>query len=412
MADKLTAIGYGDGEPRRFPAYRTTNAPTAHSLSTSPSATSAPVVPPTALVAPAMRFVRVKRLLVSLVFFALTGYAGYELWDTFWRYEAIGTVTGHFIGVFGPWDGLVHYTHVTEGESVRQGQLLVTLENTELRRGLARNEDELRVAQADLEAQTSRLKWQSSQQRDIYQESVAVYYKAWGDLTADEAQLGELKIHHERLVGLHKQGLVSSTELDQAAFAVHGQDNKVAKEREALVELRKRIDGGRGMVDNGEEQLKPFLARLSSLQAEHQRLLQQLDEGSIIAPTNGIVVRRHRFTGEFVPHSEPILTLVEEGSQEIVLYLRQPSSKSLAIGDKVSIVVESLHEPLECFVKRIGQEFVSAPDSIKRYYRENEQLLPVYLQPIGRLVVSLGATIKLPRLDNSHTPLVAQAETQ
>ena len=224
MDKERVATGYGRGELRRFPAYRTTGNTITH-----PPQTSA-VTPPASLVTSSSGITspvvhRSKgQFLVGLLFVSLCGYGGYELWQTFWRYEAFGTVVGRSIGIFGPWDGVVRYVHVTEGQSIRQGQLLVTLDNTELRRELERNEGELKLAQADFEAASSRLQWQSSQQRDIYQESVADYYKALADLMADEAKLGEAKVQHERIDGLHYQGIVTSSEMEKAAFDLQGQN--------------------------------------------------------------------------------------------------------------------------------------------------------------------------------------------
>lgn len=178
---------------------------------------------------------------------------------------------------------------------------------------------------------------------------------------------------------------------------IRSQNGKVTKSRVAVIELKKRIDGGRGLTENGEGQLKPYLEKLHLLQAEHERLRKKIAEGSVVAPTNGVVVERHRFTGEFAPQSEPILTLVEEGSHEVILYLRQSSSKKLALGNTIDIIVEPLNEPVKCQVARIGQEFVPAPAQIKRDYREDEWLLPVYLLPTVRNpILSIGTKVKMP----------------
>lgn len=227
---------------------------------------------------------------------------------------------------------------------------------------------------------------------------MAEYYQGWGTLTADEAKLSEMQIQHQRLVGLYNQGMITSAELERSAFQVKGLENKVGKTRNAVVELKKRVDGSRGPVESGEAQLKPFLAKLDSLHAEHERLRDRIAEGLVPAPTNGVVVRRHRFAGEFAPQSESLLTLIEEGSQEIVLYLRQPLSDSLAVGDSIRVVVEPSPDSIPCRVTRVGQEFVPPPESIKRNFREDEWLLPVYLQPEeGYDGIRIGASVKLPR---------------
>ncbi len=99
------------------------------------------------------------RWFVGVILFLLVGGAVYAVWDSYWRYQAYGTVTGHLIQVSPPWDGVLQYLQVQEGDAVRQGQLLLTVDNTELRQRHAQLGDELRVAQATLEAEAARLKW-------------------------------------------------------------------------------------------------------------------------------------------------------------------------------------------------------------------------------------------------------------
>src|SRR5262249_1252347 len=55
--------------------------------------------------------------------------AAHQVWQAYFRYQAYGTVTGKVVQLSPPWDGVLVAVHVKEGQEVRQGDPLVTLES-------------------------------------------------------------------------------------------------------------------------------------------------------------------------------------------------------------------------------------------------------------------------------------------
>jgi multidrug resistance efflux pump len=323
---------------------------------------------------------------------AACGYGAFQVWDTFFRYRAYGTVTGRVVNLSPPWDGVVQFVHVREGDSVRQGQLLLTVASTPLRQRRAQIDDELRIAQATLEAEAAKLKWQAAFHLDESAGAQAIYYEAWGQLLQEQALLERLKSDAERVAALQALNAASQQEVDQIRFDLRGQEQKVAKLRTAVEERKKRAELvdtllakrdqlSPGLMGNGADQLKPNLAKIDALLAERVRLEQQLAQGRICAPSNGVVVKITRFAGEHCLPSEPLLALLEEGSLQVVLYLPQKSSAALAVGDELKLRLEPYPEPLTCTLVQLGERYESAPESIKRHYAAGQQLLPAYFEP-------------------------------
>jgi hypothetical protein len=124
-----------------------------------------------------------------------------------------------------------------------------------------------------------------------------------------------------------------------------------------------------------------------------------LDQGQVRAPANGLVVKVRHFTGEQCKPGEPIVSLLEEGSLEVVLYLPQDSSTVLAPDAEVKLILDPYPEPLTCRVQRLGEEFEPAPEHLKRHYREGQRLLPVHLRPGDEsarwMALRLGGVVKL-----------------
>lgn len=352
------------------------------------------------------------RWFVSVLLLAACSLGAHNVWHSYYRYQAHGTVAGRLIEVAPGWDGSLRYLNVKEGDTIRQGQVLVVMDNVELRQKHGRVCDDLRVAQAQLEAETARLKWQSAFGLDQSQGSLVLYRELLGTLLREEANLDNARQKLRRAEQTYQQRAISEQDLVQYRLEVRGLERNVGKIKEALDELKKRSDQAgklmksdsdlaKGLQDAGTDQLKPFLAKIAALQAERDRLQELLDAGQVRAPTNGVVVKIRRYPGEQCKMSEPVLSILEEGSLEVVLYVPQGASNGYKTGDEVNVQVEPHDAPLGCVVSRLGDQMEPAPEQIKRNYSEGQRLLPVVLKPRDEATswaaLRVGSTVKLPR---------------
>src|SRR5262249_16979373 len=180
------------------------------------------------------------RWFVALLILVGVGYGTHTIWQSYFRYQAYGVISGRVIEVSPPWDGALQYTHVHEGESVYQSQMLATLDNVELRQRLSQLADDLRVAQATLEAEVSKLKWQYIFNLDQGRGAVVNYIEAMASFLQEQARLEELQSGYERALTLANRRAMSAEELERFRFGFKGQKEKVAKLKEGLAALEKR----------------------------------------------------------------------------------------------------------------------------------------------------------------------------
>lgn len=352
-----------------------------------------------------------RRWFVGAVLLAIVGVVVYTVWNSYFRYQAYGTVTGHMIQVSPPWNGVLQYLQVQEGTMVRQGQLLLTVDNIDLRQRHAQIGDELRVAQANLEAEAAKLKWQVAFNLDQGRGALALYYEACGNLIQEQARLDDLRTQLRRAEILMPGHAISQQEMQQIRFATEGQVGKIAKIKEAIAEWKLRSDQtnrllkkgsnlSTGLDDNGFDQLRPLLIKIETLEAERGRLQDRLDQGQVRAPTNGLVVKVHHFAGEHCKADDALLSLLEEGSLEVLLYMSQKVSTLLAKGAEVSLILDPYPEPLMATVVRLGDQYEPAPEHLKRHYREGQKLLTVHLKPqdeaVRWMALRVGGVVKLP----------------
>lgn len=340
------------------------------------------------------------RWFVGLLLLGVCAFAGYHVWDTFFRFHAHGVINGRVLAISPPWDGMVTAFHVQEGERVRQGQLLAIVANEELRQRLAQLGDEVQLARANLEAETARLRWQLAWNLDQNRGAETMYYEAWGQLLQESARLEDLRNNHlERGRQLDLTRAISREELDQIKYSIEGLEQKIARSKDALAELKRRAErtgnllSDSSLTENGAVQLRPHLVRIETLLAEQARLRERLEKGQVRSPINGLVLKRHRFTGERSQTTGPLLTILEEGSLEVVLYLPQSSSEHWAINDELAVLVEPHPRAMVCRLVRLGDQFEPAPEAIRRNYAEGQKLLPAHLEPGEELQHSLGLRV-------------------
>ncbi len=337
------------------------------------------------------------RFLVGAIFSTVVGTILMMVWNSFLGVAAYGTVTGDTLRVTTPWAGVVLDIAVEEGQAVKKGQLLATMHSLDLERQLAQIEDELRVEHARLDGEKARLRWDS-------QSHAAEYFELWGSLLKNKEDLNRLRNDLERAQSVRDKAIIPEQEIDRLVFSEAGQREMVEKMTQALEELRHRVEekptNEKTTSNDGRslEQLRPILARIDALEASRSRLVDQLEEGRLLSPVDGVVVQCDQAAGQSLGQLETVLELVDSNSLQATLYVQQDASQSLTPGTRVTVTVEPLSQPVACRVISSRERFESAPESLERYYRKGEPLLPVVLQPeIGerdRGIMRHGAIVR------------------
>ena len=337
---------------------------------------------------------------LALVF--MTGFAtvAYFIWSQLLQFQSYGMIDGRVIAVAAPWDGTVANWQVRDGEVVRQGQVLAKISNLDMEHKLATLGDELKMHQALLEAEISKIKFDVQTQSDRSREAVALYLKSYGELLAEKAKCRELDLKLKRTKMLAMTRNVSRAAYEQAYFQLAGQKKMVDKLEDAVEVLRIRCDSSNQNDDDGSSRLRPILAEIELTEAKTKRLRERIDQGHIKSPVNGRVSKRLLLTGESAKDGEPVIEILEDDSIEAVLYVPQRIVDEFEIGNEISISIEPYDQPLKCIVDRFGDRFQLAPTSLKRYYYEGQPLLPVYLSPdqgsAQAMAMRIGSTVKRP----------------
>lgn len=316
------------------------------------------------------------RFLVGAIFFSVVAAILGAVWNSFIGVVAYGVVTGETLPVRAPWDGIVSEVLVEDGELVAVGQALAVLTSPELMRRREQVEDELRIEQARVLAETERLRRESREHAVECFELEATLLQTQQD---HNRAVRELK----RARALDASLAVSERELDRLVFAEAGLREKVTRLERAVDELNGLAAPKNGQAESGIEfdQLRPVLQRIVLLQSELTRIDEQLEEGTLRSTVKGIVVLPDLSPGRQIARLEPVMDVIDRDSLQVTLFVPQDETASFSPESEVRLQVEPQAGEVECRVVSARQRFESAPEAIRKYYSSGEPLLPVRVRP-------------------------------
>lgn len=340
------------------------------------------------------------RFFVVGLVMSVLGFGAFNVWNSFFRYSAYGVVEGRTIDVPAPVTGVVRYVHVQNGDHVRQGQLLMTLDQHELEQRLGRLSDELLMTQAKLDAEVSASQWRMAQYQVQFGEAAAEYRDKWAAVRSDQVKFKRAQQRRERVEGMVVKKTATEDDLEQAIADEQSQRDRLETMLEGLVAWQQRAQVAELASRAGFDALQPMLAQLKNLESEQRRLREQLELGQIHSPVNGVVLQRHRFGGEGAAHLQPLVTILEEDSLEVVLYVPQQRLKEFESGNTVHVSLPPFQDQMPCRVSRMGDQHVSLPTQIQRHYPHQIKTVPIHLQPLdGRFQherLQVGAVVQVP----------------
>lgn len=225
-----------------------------------------------------------------------------------------GYIEGDYLHVASPIGGHLEKLSVSRGNRVEAGDHLFTLDSTVESAAVAEAMQKLRQAENRLEDLTKGLR--PSEIRSI------------------EAQLTQARAAYE----------LAETEYDRRTKLL--EQNAIAKDR--VDQIKAELEQSEAAVDRFKAELET--ARLGAredvieaagaeVQAARQGLVQaewRLEQKSLTAPQNGLVFDSFYVTGEYVPASHPVVSLLPPGNVLVRFFIPEPVIGSLAPGQRIS----------------------------------------------------------------------------
>ncbi len=202
--------------------------------------------------------------------------------------------------------GRVLRVAVAEGQAVERGQLLIELDNSDARAGLAQADASVAQAQA-----------QVRQIGEVGQPQAA---QALAQAQTTALQARKTLVRNRDLVA---QGFVSQAAVDDAQRALDVATSQVAS---AQAQAKSSIPGGSNAA----------LARAALAQAVAGQQLARvkLAQGQVLASSAGVLISRDVEVGDIVQPGKALMVLAASGQTQILVQIDEKNLSKIALGQK------------------------------------------------------------------------------
>ncbi len=243
-----------------------------------------------------------------------------------------GLVDAVEIDVASKVPGRVKELFVREGDTVKLGDKLITIESEEIMAKI----DQVTAA---IDASKAKLKMA---ERGARAEEKEAAKKA---LDASNHQLEIAKKNFDRMKELRDKNALPQAKFDEAEYAVNAATDQVAiSEARYSIILKgarsEEIDGLRALVKQGE-------GTLSEVQSYHKEMSQ-------IAPVSGEISKIILHKGELAATGYPIITIVDLSDLWVSFSLREDMLKNVKKGMKISVFLPALDKNIDMEIYAIS----------------------------------------------------------
>lgn len=283
--------------------------------------------------------------------------------------QANGRIEGDTIAVAGKVAGKIASVEVREGDAVKEGQLLVRLEDAQLRARV----DQSIAAVAALESQLVSAKVGLALLRNEVPLTVdaarAAVGQAQAAVTKAEASEQQARRDAERAQNLAARGAASSQQAERAQHALDVAASELTLAREALVHSRKQL----ALAELGIERIRAKEAEFLALQAQLRQAKAALAEAesvladlTIRAPIAGVVLARVRQPGEVVSVGAPLLELVDLDQLYLKVFVPGVEIGKLRLGLPAQIYTDAFPDrPFPATVRYIASRAEFTPKEVQ-----------------------------------------------
>jgi HlyD family secretion protein len=222
--------------------------------------------------------------------------------------------------------------YVQRGARVKPGQLLATLDNSDLKAAALDSKGSYEAAQAAYDTATK---------AQVPEDTL----KAESDLSQAKTNLDL------------NQSIVNSRKQLFAEGAIPGRDLDTAQA--ALVQAQAAYDAALKHYDSvrsvtHEAAMRSAKGQLSSAQGKYEGAEAQVGFSEIRSPIEGVVTERPLFAGETAAAGTALITVMETRSLLAKMHIAQSQAQQLRVGGEAEVIVPGIDDPVPAEVSMIS----------------------------------------------------------
>lgn len=249
--------------------------------------------------------------------------------------------------------------HVKQNDSVRKGDLLVTLNSSDIEVKVGSLKRDMEVA---VHAIAAKMTDANGQIATLTQEK-----------TNAEADIKDLTAERDNAKKLVDSGALPSPDYFRVAYSL----NTRMRDKD-LIEIKIKT-----LAEKLQQMEKEKASVIAAYEAEQAALRRTLELNSLTSPRDGVVSKVFMEIGEVVKPGEPILLVSDSSENYVKTFFHEANENKVHVDDTVSVTFENGEE----YSGRVAQIYVAALPIPQEFKRESEPVrsaLVVEIVPINQ----------------------------
>ena len=298
-----------------------------------------------------MNLMRILKSLIFLLLLAGASLAGFKYWKTRIKpYESTeNTYLKAHMSLISPREsGYVKSVHFENNQTVKAGDLLVTIDDADFKARLAEGESQIQVEKSRIQSLETDKRTQQSHIDAQH-----------ADIVSAEADLDRAIKDLKRFGNLVREGAVSTQTHDTAQAAVKQARAQLDKVTSAHEEAERQLSGFDARVNEAQ-------ARIKSVEATLEMARIALSHTRIYAPINGTIGNRSVQVGQLVKPGVVLAYLIPAKGLYVEANFKETQIEHMRPGQPVDITVDAYPDQpfrgkVDSFAPASGSEFSLLP---------------------------------------------------
>lgn len=271
--------------------------------------------------------------------------------------------------------------HADEGQAVKPGQLLATLNDEAQRERVRSAEEQLNALGERLRAANTQVAMTQEQTSLQIEQAAAALREAETRVLRSRANLLQARRDADRAGLLVARDLIAPQEAEHARLKVEVEEQGVKEAEAALVSAEKRLD----LAGLGPQQVEALRAERDALARQRMQAQAQLAEQqshvtsfAIRSPIAGRILTRTVEVGERVSEGTPLFTVVDLDRLYVKIYVPEPSIGKVALGQEARVYVDAYPDrPFSARVSKVAQQAEFTPKNVETREERVKLVFPV-----------------------------------
>jgi HlyD family secretion protein len=335
-----------------------------------------------------------KRVALTVLVVALVAAGGYFVWREFFAVSTpknviflSGRIEGDDSAIASKQPGRVISVNYREGDPVRKGDVIATLDNAQARAVVAEARARVLVAMRTTGVMSAQLRQAQLATGQAQGTVTGTTAQAQSQVQAAQAQLARAKSASQlandderRAVSLYQTGDIAQAQRDQAVSSAE-------QASQAVQAAQQQVGAAEGALTAAQanyaeppmrrEQEAAVAAQLDTQDAAVRAAMAQLQQAeatehdlTVTAPFNGTVMVRSAEPGEVLPAGTPLVTLLNLDKVYLRAFVPEEQIGRVVLGQRARVFLDSdPSHPLDAYVLRIDPQAMFTPENT--YFRSD-----------------------------------------